>query len=209
MTYGLGLSGGYRPSIWRLQRSRGHWFVGRIETYCTSEFEPKQLELLAASASHCNWLLEHNKMFGHALVVDDQTCNVESLQQMKSSVHDYVFVSDTRTALYVLYEYEIDHNLDVIACNANMLNGDVFEFLRAVKGELHLSTIPLVCYCVTPNLGLQSLRVVAETLGADEFIASNAFDAKTVCREIERWLTRGHGYGPPTELGGYDGFASL
>lgn len=147
-------------------------------------------------------------MFGQALVLDDQPLNVEELQNTKSTVHEYLFVSEVKTALYVLYEYDIDHSLDVIACNVNLRNGDVFEFLKGVKSDPRLSTIPLICYCVTPDLGLQALRVVAETLGADEFIASNSFDSRTVCREIERWLAKGRRYMPPPELGGFDDYAS-
>ncbi len=147
-------------------------------------------------------------MFGQALVLDDQALNVENMQNTKSTIHEYVFVSEIKTALYVLYEYDIDHCLDVIACNANLHNGDVFEFLKAVKSDQRLMNIPLICYCVTPDLGLQALRVVAETLGADEFIASNSFDARTVCREIERWLIKGRRYMPPPEFGSYDDFAN-
>jgi response regulator RpfG family c-di-GMP phosphodiesterase len=147
-------------------------------------------------------------MFGRALVIDDQPYHIESMQQSKSLMHDYLFVGDTRTALYVLYEYDINHSLDVIVCNANLPNSDVFEFVRAVKHESHLNNIPLLCYCVTADLGVQNLQMVAETLGADELIACNQFDGETVCHEIERWLAHGRCFEPPTGMGGLDDFAS-
>lgn len=147
-------------------------------------------------------------MFGQALVLDDQLKNVDDMQNTKLVAHEYLFVSEVKAALYVMYEYDIDNNLDVIACNVNLNNGDVFEFLNAVKSDPRLASIPLICYCVTPDLGLQALRVVAETLGADEFIASNAFDSRTVCREIDRWLTRRTQYLPPPEMGGFDDYAN-
>jgi len=146
-------------------------------------------------------------MFGQALIIDDCAGYVECMTRVRSPQYEYLFVNDTRTALYLLYEYDIDHCFQVIACNANIRGGDVFEFLRTLKKVPHLSSLPVVSYCVTSDLDLQALRVIAETLGADEFIASSSFDANTVCSEIERWLAHGHGLVPPWKWDGYDDMA--
>lgn len=140
-------------------------------------------------------------MRGQALILDDYDGNIQSMQDMRCAVYDYLFVSDVKSALYVLYEFDVSHKLDVLACNANLKNGDVFEFVKMVKTDARLLNLPLICYCVTPDLGIQALRVVAEAMGADEFIAVSEFDARTICREIDRWLARGSGFVPPPELG--------
>jgi CheY-like chemotaxis protein len=147
------------------------------------------------------------QMADHVLVLDDNPFNVERMQQFASSAQ-YVFVADPKMAMYVFYEYDVDRDLRVIACNVGLRSGDVFEFLRTIKSHPGLATLPLICYCVAPDLSLDALRVVAETLGADEFIASYTFDAQTICSEVQHWLAMTSGFSLPPETWGYDDFAA-
>jgi len=148
-------------------------------------------------------------MYGHVLVVDDQPLNIQCLRQASAGdLHGFIFVTEAQAALYVLYEYDINHDVELIICNVNLGSGDIYEFIRTVKSDSHLSATPLLGYCVTSELELESVRVAAETYGADEFIASSTFDAQVVCTEARRWLARGRRPLPPQQFGGYDDFAS-
>ncbi|MGH7488086.1 MAG: hypothetical protein ACREMY_21185 [bacterium] len=147
-------------------------------------------------------------MYGQILVLDDQINNIEALQAAKPFWQEYLFVTDVQMALYVLYEYDINNDLDLVACNIQLRAGDAFEFIKRVKNDTHLRRLPLLCYSVTSNLGLEAVRVVAESLGADEFIASAQFDAQVLCREAQNWLPYNRGFIPPDggAFGGMDDF---
>jgi CheY-like chemotaxis protein len=148
-------------------------------------------------------------MYGHVLVLDDQMRHIADLQATKSELHEYFFVTNPYSALYLLLEYDVDHDLDLIACNVNLRAGDVFAFIKQVKADRQLSGIPLVCYCVTPDLEFDSIRAVAETLGADELIASTTFDAATICHEIDHLVAPGRRFMPhPGFIGKPDDFAT-
>jgi CheY-like chemotaxis protein len=148
-------------------------------------------------------------MYGHVLVVDDQPSNIESLQQATAGdLNSFIFVTAVPAALYVLYEYDINHEVELIACNVGVGDGDICQLIRTVKNDSHWSSVPLLCYSVTTELELESLRLVAETCGADELIASSTFDPHVICLEARRWLARGRRLLPPQEFGGYDDFAS-
>jgi CheY-like chemotaxis protein len=148
-------------------------------------------------------------MYGHVLVIDDQPWNIEGLRQATvGDLNSFIFVTAAQDALYVLYEYDINHEVELIACNVGMSSGDICQFIRTVRDDIHWCSVPLLCYCVTAELELESLRVVAETYDADELIASSTFDPQVICLEARRWLARGRRMLPPQEFGGYDDFAS-
>ncbi|HEY9776885.1 MAG TPA: hypothetical protein V6C81_24185 [Planktothrix sp.] len=147
-------------------------------------------------------------MTGHVLILDDQVRHIADIQATKSDDNQYFFVTNPYSALYLLLEYDVDHDLDLIACNVNLRGGDVSQFIKQVKADRQLSTIPVVCYCVTSDLALESIRSVAETLGVDELIASSTFDAETICHEIDHLVEPGSRVTPPFEFGGAEDFSA-
>ena len=142
----------------------------------------------------------------HALILDDNPWNMEALRACKSDHSEYHFVGDAQQALYVLYEFDIEHEVAVIACNVNLISSDAFAFLQPLNQDFNLSGLPVICYSVSSDVNASALETVLEALGADELIVCNWFDAKAICAEIDNWLTR-HRFIPPPFYG-LDDFAS-
>jgi CheY-like chemotaxis protein len=91
-------------------------------------------------------------MYGHVLVVDDQPLNIERLQQATAGdLNGFIFVTSIPAALYVLYEYDINHEVELIACNVGVGDGDICQFIRTVKNDSHWSSLPLLAIVSPQN----------------------------------------------------------
>ncbi len=83
-------------------------------------------------------------------------------------------------------------NFDLIVTDVHLQNGgSVFDFLRWVKGDPHMKTIPFVCYSAEPpEVGkylADGVRTAARALGAAKYITMENFEASIFRQEIE-WL---------------------
>jgi len=83
-------------------------------------------------------------------------------------------------------------DIDLIISDVHLQNGgSVFDFLRWVKGDPHMQTVPFVCFSAEPpEVGkylADGVRTAARALGAARYITMEHFDANAFRREIE-WL---------------------
>jgi CheY-like chemotaxis protein len=83
-------------------------------------------------------------------------------------------------------------DFDLIVSDVHLQNGgSVFDFLRWVKGDPHMSATPFVCFSAEPpEVGkylADGVRTAARSLGAARYIGMEHFDGPLFLREIE-WL---------------------
>ena len=92
-------------------------------------------------------------------------------------------------------------DFDLIVCDVHLQNGgNVFDFLRWVKGDPHMAITPFVCFSAEPpEIGkylCDALRTAARGLGAARYISMDHFDGPMFLQEIE-WLL------PQQKIGSY------
>ena len=83
-------------------------------------------------------------------------------------------------------------DVDLIICDVHLQNGgSVFDFLRWVKGDPHMSKVPFVCYSTepveVPKYLKDGVRSAARALDAAKYITMEKFDKASFLAEIE-WL---------------------
>jgi CheY-like chemotaxis protein len=83
-------------------------------------------------------------------------------------------------------------DFDLIVSDVHLQNGgSVFDFLRWVKGDPHMRSVPFVCFSAEPpEIGKylkDGVRTAARSLGAARYITMEEFVAPTFLHEIE-WL---------------------
>src|ERR1700730_13404349 len=83
-------------------------------------------------------------------------------------------------------------DFDLIVSDVHLQNGgSVFDFLRWVKGDPHLRTVPFVCFSAEPpevsKYLADGIRTAARALGAARYITMEHFDSSAFLHEIE-WL---------------------
>ncbi len=104
-------------------------------------------------------------------------------------------------------------DVDLIISDVHLQNGgSVFDFLRWVKGDPHMRTVPFVCFSSEPpEIGkylADGVRTAARALGAARYITMEHFDSNAFRQEIE-WLLplnrAGSYYAEPYGSDGNDG----
>jgi CheY-like chemotaxis protein len=83
-------------------------------------------------------------------------------------------------------------DFDLILSDVHLQNGgSVFDFLRWVKGDPHMTATPFVCFSAEPpEVGkylADGVRTAARSLGAARYISMDHFDGPALLHEIE-WL---------------------
>ncbi len=83
-------------------------------------------------------------------------------------------------------------DFDLIVSDVHLQNGgSVFDFLRWVKGDPHLRSVPFVCFSAEPpKVGkylADGVRTAARALGAARYVSMEHFDKSVFLREIA-WL---------------------
>lgn len=83
-------------------------------------------------------------------------------------------------------------DFDLIVSDVHLQNGgSVFDFLRWVKGDPHMRSVPFVCFSAEPpEIGKylhDGVRTAARALGAAQYITMEHFDATVFRHELE-WL---------------------
>ncbi len=109
--------------------------------------------------------------------------------------HDVTTVDTFHNAMEMLRSMDFD----LIVSDVHLQNGgSVFDFLRWVKGDPHMHTIPFVCFSAEPpEVGkylADGVRTAARSLGAVRYITMDRFDASLFLQEIE-WLIPAEGVG--------------
>jgi len=102
--------------------------------------------------------------------------------------HDVTKVETFHDAM----EFLRSADFDVIVSDVHLQNGGtVFDFLRWVKGDPHIRSIPFVCFSAEPSeIGkylADGVRTAARALGAARYITMENFDTRLFQQEIE-WL---------------------
>jgi CheY-like chemotaxis protein len=102
--------------------------------------------------------------------------------------HDVTTVDTFHHAMELLRTADFD----VIVSDVHLQNGgSVFDFLRWVKGDPHMRTIPFVCFSAEPpEVGkylADGVRTAARSLGAARYITMEHFNPALFLQEIE-WL---------------------
>src|SRR6202453_4156211 len=92
-------------------------------------------------------------------------------------------------------------DFDLILSDVHLQNGgSVFDFLRWVKGDPHMSAVPFVCFSAEPKEVGKYLsdggRTAARALGAARYVIMPQFDGPAFLHEIE-WLI------PQEQIGSY------
>lgn len=83
-------------------------------------------------------------------------------------------------------------NVDLIVGDVHLQNGgSIFDFLRWVKGDPHMRSVPFVCFSSEsveePKYLYDGVRTAARALGAAKYITMETFDRATFVSELE-WL---------------------
>ena len=102
--------------------------------------------------------------------------------------HDVTKVDTFHNAMEILRSADFD----LIVSDVHLQNGgSVFDFLRWVKGDPHMSGTPFVCFSAEPpEVGkylADGVRTAARSLGAARYIGMEKFDGPAFLHEIE-WL---------------------
>jgi CheY-like chemotaxis protein len=105
-------------------------------------------------------------------------------------------------------------DVDLIIGDVHLQNGgSIFDFLRWVKGDPHLRSVPFVCFSTepaeTPKYLSDGVRTAARALGAAKYITTEKFDRATFRSEIEWLLPQEHAgnyYADPEGNGHGKGF---
>src|SRR6185436_1812283 len=84
------------------------------------------------------------------------------------------------------------HEVDLIIGDLHLQNGgSIFDFLRWVKGDPQMSTIPFVCFSTepaeVPKYLRDGVRTAARALGAAKYLTMECFDRRAFIAEID-WL---------------------
>lgn len=90
-------------------------------------------------------------------------------------------------------------DFDLIVSDVHLQNGgSVFDFLRWVKGDPHMSAVPFVCFSAEPpEVGrylADGVRTAARALGAAKYVSMPQFDGPLFLHEVE-WLIPQHQVG--------------
>lgn len=102
--------------------------------------------------------------------------------------HTVLKANNFATAMDILRQREVD----LIIGDVHLQNGgSIFDFMRWVKGDPHMHSIPFVCYSSEPQEVAKYLsdgvRTAARSLGAARYITMEKFDSVVFRQEIE-WI---------------------
>jgi CheY-like chemotaxis protein len=118
--------------------------------------------------------------------------HAEAMKLIADSLEDFgyqVFKADKfQDAMAILRQREVD----LIIGDVHLQNGgSIFDFLRWVKGDPHMRTVPFVCFSSEPvevaRYLSDGVRTAARALGAARYITMEKFDRAAFLGEIE-WL---------------------
>jgi len=116
----------------------------------------------------------------------------EAMELVAASLEHYghvVYRSDNfQDAMDVLRQFEVD----LIIGDVHLQNGgSIFDFLRWVKGDPHMHTVPFVCFSTeppeVPKYLSDGVRTAARALGAAKYMTMEHFDRRLFMAEID-WL---------------------
>jgi CheY-like chemotaxis protein len=121
-------------------------------------------------------LMEHPKPM--VLIAD----SLERLGHIMHKANNY------QDAMSILRQHEVD----LIIADVHLQNGgSIFDFLRWVKGDPHMRSVPFVCFSTepveVPRYLSDGVRTAARALGAAKYMTMEKFDRDVFVAEID-WL---------------------
>lgn len=133
--------------------------------------------------------VQNNQNVAQILVLTDHR---ETMESVAGSLEHYGHVVLKTNTSYAAKDILLQRTVDLVVGDIRLQNGDsIFDFLRWVKGDPSLRSIPFVCLNIgpqeAPKFLSEGVRTAARTLGAAKYITMEQFDSTTFRAEIE-WL---------------------
>jgi CheY-like chemotaxis protein len=129
------------------------------------------------------------------LILQEHAGSMQALRKSLGEHHRLHFVSDVPAAMKFLNNSQID----LIIARVHLEEGNVFEFIRAIKENIKLKNIPLVCFCGSRSEIAHTidhtLARVSAVFGVDRYISLDRYCVEDDCdfialrQEIESVLT--------------------
>lgn len=130
-------------------------------------------------------------MVMRVLLVDDDEDNLRRLVADQPYGMQFVVVRDTFTAIYLLYEFDLEQAIEIVICNLQLRNGDVIEMIEQLKSDpkRHIPFLLFTCAGGGAELRRSSSgNVVA--LRPERCITMKTFDPELLCKEVKMLLDR-------------------
>lgn len=132
-----------------------------------------------------------------AVLNRNETANQVSASLNHSS-HSVTLAGTFSQAMDILRNAGAANKIDLIISDIRVLDDEseysnVFDFMRWVKGDPFLRSIPFVCLSLEPILNQtlsDGVRIAARSLGAARYLTLEKFDQASFREEIE-WLLPG------------------
>ncbi len=118
--------------------------------------------------------------------------HLEAMQLISDSLEHFGHVVLKATKFQDAMDILRQSDVDLIIGDVHLQNGgSIFDFLRWVKGDPHLRSVPFVCFSTepveVPRYLSDGVRTAARALGAARYITMEKFDSAAFRAEIE-WL---------------------
>lgn len=110
--------------------------------------------------------------------------------QLRGALHEHrVTVARTpRESIRLMH----NHSYDAVISAVQQSNDDLFDFLRTVKSDITLSSIPLILLCAEPTERSSALhktvKAAARVLGVTHYISMPSFNAEELREKIEHCI---------------------
>lgn len=116
----------------------------------------------------------------------------EAMELVADSLEHFGHVVHKTDKFHDAMEILRQREVDLIIGDVHLQNGgSIFDFLRWVKGDPHMRTVPFVCFSTeppeVPKYLSDGVRTAARSLGAAKYMTMEHFDRRTFMAEID-WL---------------------